>query len=118
MHALTGGVNRWRLDGDYRPATMGSRFVTTASRTPWLIVRSSSSRRPSADTSKGDSATGMTGMNFSERAWYVAFEARAGDRNVRAHDAEVVQRGAVAEMNAKHAHECGGCQARRAPAPE
>jgi hypothetical protein len=48
-----------------------------ASRTPWLIVRSSS--RPSADTSKGDRATGMTEMNFTERAWYVAFEAHAAD---------------------------------------
>ena len=30
--------------------------------------------------------------NFSEHAWYVAFEARAGGPNFRPHDADVVQR--------------------------
>jgi hypothetical protein len=50
-----------------RSATSLTQFISTTSGTPWLIVRSSRSRRPSAATSKGDRATGITGTSAYTR---------------------------------------------------
>jgi hypothetical protein len=52
-----------RAGADYGRTRAAVQFLTTASGTPLLIVRSSSSKRPSADTSNGDRAIGITGMS-------------------------------------------------------